>query len=325
LGTKYHGLCPWASIPPLAAFPIIFISLTAAVMMRLTRQTTRIAIDCHCGFWAYADSTGNVSAEGAPNTSIFLLNLNYGWNFLAVPFFAAKQFGELNLSHGFQQSLAEGSSLTIPPEADKWVYGRMYNYTGGFWHQQKTSEEANFMQNAVGYWLWCWNDSGETTLNFPPPPVINNINPASGEVGTIVTLEGANFGATQGSSIVTFGGTPATDIPSWNATQILAGVPQGAGSGPVVVTVGGVPSNSDKIFTVQRNWQKDLSCRLIQDIWGSSATDIYASGWYGTVIHYNGSSWSALTTNINEHLWGIWGSSAADVRAVGNSGVMLRY
>jgi Bacterial Ig domain/IPT/TIG domain len=64
-----------------------------------------------------------------------------------------------------------------------------------------------------------------------------------------VTISGANFGATQGTSTVKFNGTTATPT-SWSATSIVAPVPAGATTGNVVVTVGGVASNGAS-FTVQ--------------------------------------------------------------------------
>ena len=74
------------------------------------------------------------------------------------------------------------------------------------------------------------------------PPSLTNLSPTSGPVGTSVTLSGANFGATKGTSSVTFNGTPATPA-SWSATSIVVPVPAGATSGNVVVTVGGMATN----------------------------------------------------------------------------------
>ncbi|HLJ29310.1 MAG TPA: IPT/TIG domain-containing protein [Candidatus Angelobacter sp.] len=74
-------------------------------------------------------------------------------------------------------------------------------------------------------------------------PVINSFTPGEGVAGTIVILNGANFGATRGASTVTFNGTAATPV-SWSNTQIAVPVPGGATSGNVVVTVGGAPSNN---------------------------------------------------------------------------------
>src|SRR4029077_4097016 len=66
--------------------------------------------------------------------------------------------------------------------------------------------------------------------------------------GTSVTISGANFGATQGTSTVKFNGIAAVPT-SWSATSIIAVVPAGATTGNVVVTVGGVASNGVS-FTV---------------------------------------------------------------------------
>jgi hypothetical protein len=61
-------------------------------------------------------------------------------------------------------------------------------------------------------------------------------------VGTVVTITGQYFGATQGTSTVSFNGTQATPS-SWSDTQIVAPVPAGATTGKVSVTVNGVVSN----------------------------------------------------------------------------------
>ncbi len=81
-----------------------------------------------------------------------------------------------------------------------------------------------------------------------PAPSIASLNPTSGPVGTSVTITGANFGSTQGSSSVTFNGTTATP-GSWTANSIVVPVPTGATTGNVVVTVNAVHSNGVN-FTV---------------------------------------------------------------------------
>src|SRR5260370_936280 len=82
----------------------------------------------------------------------------------------------------------------------------------------------------------------------PPPASIASLNPTSGAAGTSVTITGTNFGATQGTSTVTFNGIAATPT-SWSAASIVAPVPGGATTGNVAVTVGGVASNGVS-FTV---------------------------------------------------------------------------
>ena len=76
-----------------------------------------------------------------------------------------------------------------------------------------------------------------------PAPTGTSLAPANGSIGTAVTISGANFGATKGTSTVTFNGTTATPS-SWSASSIVAPVPAGATTGSVVVTVGGLASNA---------------------------------------------------------------------------------
>jgi hypothetical protein len=83
--------------------------------------------------------------------------------------------------------------------------------------------------------------SGGGTSSSPAPPSITNLSPTSGAVGAAVTITGTNFGATQGTSSVTFNGIAATPI-SWSVTSIAVTVPAGATTGNVVVAVNDLPS-----------------------------------------------------------------------------------
>lgn len=69
---------------------------------------------------------------------------------------------------------------------------------------------------------------------------------------------------------------------------------------------------------------------LLVWVYGFSATDVYAVGLGGTVLHYDGSSWTALDSGIDVQLWGVWGSSSTDLWIVGGDidqgePVILRY
>lgn len=80
--------------------------------------------------------------------------------------------------------------------------------------------------------------------------------------GTILTIYGKNFGATQGASTVTIGGNPVAAYLQWNGTvgdgrMGLQKIAVAIGSGvtgtslPIVVTVNGQASNNDVPFTVR--------------------------------------------------------------------------
>jgi hypothetical protein len=95
---------------------------------------------------------------------------------------------------------------------------------------------------------------GAALATFKPigagaPPAITNLNPTSGPVGTPVTVTGSNFGASQGTSKVTFNGADAGTAAKWSATSISVQVPANATTGNVMVTVSNAASNG-VAFTV---------------------------------------------------------------------------
>src|SRR5690349_20782433 len=80
-------------------------------------------------------------------------------------------------------------------------------------------------------------------------PSITSLSPTSGSAGTSVTINGKSFGSSQGSSTVTFNGTPGTPT-SWTSTRIVVPVPSYATTGNVVVTVSNVASNGVNFTTI---------------------------------------------------------------------------
>jgi len=81
-------------------------------------------------------------------------------------------------------------------------------------------------------------------------PGVTGLSPNTGNVGTLVTITGTNFGSPQGTSTVKFNGTVAGAATQWTATQIKISVPTGAKSGNVIVTVGGESNSGMNFFTV---------------------------------------------------------------------------
>src|SRR5205807_5219517 len=136
-------------------------------------------------------------------------------------------------------------------------------------------------------------------------PLIASLSPPSGPVGTLVTIAGTNFGATQGASTIIFNGVPGNP-QSWNATQIVVPVPAGATTGPVIVNVGGLASNS-VLFTVTTAAPPVIT-GITPDVGpvGTSVT-IAGTGFGSTqgasTVTFNGilaapSSWSATSMTV---------------------------
>ena len=92
--------------------------------------------------------------------------------------------------------------------------------------------------------------SGGVNFTVIPTPLISQVSPNSGVSGTPVYIGGTNFGASQGSSTVTFNGVPAASITLWSSAYIYAVPPSNVTTGPVVVVVNAIPSNSNNVFSV---------------------------------------------------------------------------
>jgi len=76
------------------------------------------------------------------------------------------------------------------------------------------------------------------------PPVINSFSPASGPIGSNVTVSGLNFGAIQGVSSVTVGGAKA-QVSAWSDTSITFAIPVASAiPADFIVTVNGMTSKA---------------------------------------------------------------------------------
>ncbi len=80
-------------------------------------------------------------------------------------------------------------------------------------------------------------------------PTITSFTPASGPVGTSVTITGTNFSTTLANNIVYFGATKAT-VTAALATQLTVTAPIGATYLPISVLVNGATAYSSKPFIV---------------------------------------------------------------------------
>jgi hypothetical protein len=79
-------------------------------------------------------------------------------------------------------------------------------------------------------------------------PTISKFSPSSGPIGTVVTIQGANFTP---SPTVTFNKIPGQSVTANEAgTQISASVPPGGATGLIAVTTGGGTATSAGVFTV---------------------------------------------------------------------------
>lgn len=96
-----------------------------------------------------------------------------------------------------------------------------------------------------------WTITGDTPsgslCNSGPVPTITSFSPASGPIGTTVTISGTNFSSTPSNNIVYFGSVKVT-VTSATPTQLVVTVPGGLNYKPISVNVGGLTGFSRKPF-----------------------------------------------------------------------------
>ena len=134
--------------------------------------------------------------------------------------------------------------------------------------------------------------------------VIDSLSAASGSEGTVVTIEGSNFGplmgAYEGTSGVSFNGVWGQPT-YWSDTVIQVPVPAGAPSGLVTVTAGGEASNG-MAFTVIR---PAPVIEAVDPAFGSEGTEVTVRGWnFGPSI-------AALQGTSGVSFNGMWGAPAS--------------
>ena len=96
------------------------------------------------------------------------------------------------------------------------------------------------------------NNEGTSVIKnfvFANPPLITDISPSSGPVGTSVTITGKNFSTIASKNIVTIGGTrvPVTNVTS---TTLNISIPSGISFDDIIVTVDSFSARSTKRFNL---------------------------------------------------------------------------
>jgi uncharacterized membrane protein YdjX (TVP38/TMEM64 family) len=170
-----------------------------------------------------------------------------------------------------------------------------------------------------------WSNSITFTIITP---TISSISPSSGVPGTQVTINGTNFGSTQGSGQLWLGSTYAGSIVSWSATQIVATVAANSISGNAQVQQSGVWGNQ-VAFTVTSPSITSISPTTARagdsiTITGTNFGSTQGSGqvWLGSKLAGSYVSWSntqivatvasgATSGTAQVKQSGVWGNSVA--------------
>ncbi|MFT7583585.1 MAG: hypothetical protein ACI9MR_005272 [Myxococcota bacterium] len=99
-------------------------------------------------------------------------------------------------------------------------------------------------------------------------------------------------------------------------------------------SVGGEPAAGVVVHFDGSSWQNvdtQLAVPLLNWVFGFGSDNVVAVGNNGTIVRYDGATWTSETTPTDQDLWGVWGASADDLWAVGGRGrtdgdaTILRY
>jgi hypothetical protein len=151
---------------------------------------------------------------------------------------------------------------------------------------------------------WEWMDSAPTTLRSVWAS--SEINAwAVGGGGTLVWYNYGNVDSV--NSTVT---TDLNDIWSYDGGNLYA-----VGAGGTILRF----NSGTYVATIMSSSGADL-----QAVWGFSGSDVFAVGSGGTIRHYDGTSWSTMSSGVTDDLTGVWGSSGSNVYAVGRQRI-LKY
>jgi hypothetical protein len=145
-------------------------------------------------------------------------------------------------------------------------------------------------------------------------PSISSVSPTTGNPGSAVTITGTNFGSSQGTSTVSFGGTAAT-VTGWSATSITATVPSlENGAVNVTVSVGGMLSNAVS-FTVTGGSMSATAAFVNSDTKTEGSWEgVYGADGYNVIagaVSYP--SYATVSTTARS---GSWTTTSTDPRAL---------
>jgi hypothetical protein len=60
-------------------------------------------------------------------------------------------------------------------------------------------------------------------------------------------------------------------------------------------------------------------------VWGTGPNDVWVVGSFGTVLHWNGTSWNSVSTGTTAHLESVWCAAPDQVWIVGEVGTALHW
>ena len=219
-----------------------------------------------------------------------------------------------------------GTTLRYDAVACDWTYevvgtGSPPASLNGVWGS--VSDNAVYAVGEGGS-AWRWQDGGWTEMSNASPFSLNGVWGSSsdnvfavGDGGTIRKCTDGQTWQAWGAS----GGTAKTLNAIWGVSAsefyVVGGTQMGEGDGIIQCW-----KEKDDVWTVTNMSVLEGIRPVLRDIWGTSASNIYAVGEQGSIVRYFGvgSMWNLVdpvptTRNLN----GVWGTASDDIFVVGQA------
>lgn len=154
-------------------------------------------------------------------------------------------------------------------------------------------------------------------IPLPPAHSITSFTPASGPVGTTVTLTGTNFSSTAANNLVTFFNNRTATVTASTPTSITTTVPASSANGQISVTVNCITVQSATNFTVTASPTQDFITQWNLATTGSGATQLsFGTATSGTVNY----TWQQLPTGASGS--GSWSGSTLTITGLPASAII---
>ncbi|MCX6854604.1 MAG: cadherin domain-containing protein, partial [Verrucomicrobia bacterium] len=155
----------------------------------------------------------------------------------------------------------------------------------------------------------------------------------SGTANTLFSLWGSSdtnvWAAGDQSTLTRWNGT------SWTASSLGVGVNMichglwGTAANNIWMVGTHINTGNGMVYRYNgTSWTADTSMGTVaglNDVWGTSASDVWAVGGGGLILRWNGTTWSTSPSGTTQDLLSIWGSSATDVYATSAEGGIFRF
>jgi hypothetical protein len=194
--------------------------------------------------------------------------------------------------------------------------GTVIFYNGLIWAAQTSNTTQNL--------LAVWGTSATNVYAVGANGVIIHYNGTAWATMTSPTANNLNALGGSGASDIWAVGDAGTTVhyngTSWSASTSVTGISlTGVVSGYAVGAYGA-------LMTYSSGWTlSNQSGVPVNAIWADSPTDVWVAS-YGTMLHYDGTSWTSTYVGAKEMTYGLWGfASGPTLYAAGGSGTMSIY